>query len=98
MKAQRTGDATPRLSIAEAAELLGMSRPYVSMLCDTGNLGAVEMTTGGHRRVQHEAVERYKSQALANGSGTSTVREAGVEAHLYDHDESHYTHLARGSQ
>jgi excisionase family DNA binding protein len=98
MTAQPTDDRTPRLSIAEAAELLGMSRPCVSMLCDTRKLGAVEMAAGGHRRVHREAAEQYRSQALANGSGTPTVREAGVKARLYEHDDSHYANVVRGSR
>ncbi|MFZ2986762.1 MAG: hypothetical protein WA086_02090 [Ideonella sp.] len=37
-RAQQTGDAANFLSTAAAAKILGMSRPYVTMLCDSGKL------------------------------------------------------------
>lgn len=52
---QQTGDAASLLSMAEAAKLLGMSRPYVTMLCDSGKLDLIETTEGGHRRIPRDA-------------------------------------------
>jgi excisionase family DNA binding protein len=50
------------LTTAEVAAQLGMSRPYVSMLCDQGKLGEVTRSEGGHRRITKLAVEAYVRQ------------------------------------
>lgn len=82
---------TDLLSTAEAAKILGMSRPYVTMLCDSGKLGPVQMTAGGHRKISSGAIENYKIQSTAKHQGASTMREVGLEGHLYDHDDGHYS-------
>jgi excisionase family DNA binding protein len=48
------------LTTAEVATQLGMSRPYVSMLCDQGKLGEITRSEGGHRRISRQAVEDYR--------------------------------------
>lgn len=48
------------LTTADAATQLGMSRPYVSMLCNQGKLGQVHRSEGGHRRIRQSAVDEYK--------------------------------------
>ena len=55
-RADATGDL---LTTAEVATQLGMSRPYVSMLCDQGKLGEVTRSEGGHRRIAKQAVDAY---------------------------------------
>jgi excisionase family DNA binding protein len=55
-----TEDGDELLTTADAAAQLGMSRPYVSMLCDQGKLGAVTRSEGGHRRIRQAAVDAYK--------------------------------------
>jgi len=52
------GDAL--LTTADVAAQLGMSRPYVSMLCDQGKLGEVTRSEGGHRRIRQSAVTQYR--------------------------------------
>lgn len=47
---------------SEAAELLGVSRPYIAKLCDLGVFGPVEKTEGGQRRVPLQAVLAYQEQ------------------------------------
>lgn len=59
-KEKVTEDGELLLTTAEAASRLGMSRPYVSMLCDQGKLGEVRRSEGGHRRIRESAVEAYK--------------------------------------
>jgi excisionase family DNA binding protein len=49
---------------SEAAQLLGLSRPHVAMLCDRGLLGAVEVTQGGQRRVSRDRVLMYRDEHL----------------------------------
>jgi excisionase family DNA binding protein len=57
---QRRAEVSPDLlTTAEVATQLGMSRPYVSMLCDQGKLGVVTRSEGGHRRITKSAVEDY---------------------------------------
>lgn len=93
--AQQTGDADSLLSTAEAAKILGMSRPYITMLCDSGKLGPIETTDGGHRRISRDALERYRVQSLTQYRDAPTMREAGLEARLYDHDDSHFGNVVR---
>ena len=57
--ARRTEAAGDLLTTAEVAAQLGMSRPYVSMLCDQGKLGEVTRSEGGHRRIARQAVDEY---------------------------------------
>jgi excisionase family DNA binding protein len=56
-----TEDGDELLTTADAAAQLGMSRPYVSMLCDQGKLGTVTRSEGGHRRIRQSAVHAYKN-------------------------------------
>lgn len=57
--ARRADAASDLLTTAEVAAQLGMSRPYVSMLCDQGKLGEVTRSEGGHRRIAKQAVDAY---------------------------------------
>jgi excisionase family DNA binding protein len=59
-KEKHAEDGELLLTTAEAALRLGMSRPYVSMLCDQGKLGEVRRSEGGHRRIRESAVEAYR--------------------------------------
>ena len=59
-KEKHAVDGEPLLTTAEAAHQLGMSRPYVSMLCNQGKLGEVHRSEGGHRRIRQSAVDTYK--------------------------------------
>ena len=77
------------LTTAEAAKLLDVSRPYVAMLCDAGQLGDV-LTEGGHRRIRLSAVETYLAARANECDSPQSPREAGVDAGLYDHPDGHY--------
>lgn len=83
-------ESTACVSTVEAAKILNMSRPYVIMLCDAGKLGPVEVTQDGHRRIPRDAVERYRMQTLTQYDDAPTPRQAGVDADLYAHEDSHY--------
>jgi excisionase family DNA binding protein len=93
--ADKTIEASSLLSTVEAAKILNTSRPYVTMLCDAGKLGPIEVTDGGHRRIRREAVERYRVQSTTKYDDAPSVRQAGIEAGLYDHDDSHYSNVVR---
>jgi excisionase family DNA binding protein len=66
-----TDEVRPRvpdewLSVGEAADRLGASRPYVTMLCGNGRLGEVRVELDGTRTVRLSAVDAYReSQVLA---------------------------------
>lgn len=61
-------DGTELLTTAAVAAELGMSRPYVSMLCDQGKLGDVSRSEGGHRRIRRSAVDAYKRLHASGGN------------------------------
>ncbi|MDO3622831.1 helix-turn-helix domain-containing protein [Ralstonia pseudosolanacearum] len=75
----------PLLTIAEAAERLGVSRPVASLLCDAGKLGAVVVAADGRRRVRASTVDAYLVARNRETDGAPLPRAAGVEAGLYDH-------------
>jgi excisionase family DNA binding protein len=50
------------ISTAQAAELLGYSRPYVAMLIDQNQLKGATVSTGGHRRVPRATVLDWKAK------------------------------------
>lgn len=83
------------LTTAEAAAKLEVSRPYVSMLCDSGKLGEVVMTEGGHRRIRASAVQAYLAIRTKQHEGAVSPRQAGVEAGIYDHPEGQVKFVRR---
>ncbi len=86
------------LTTAEAAAKLEVSRPYVSMLCDSGKLGEVVMTEGGHRRIRASAVQAYLTTRTKQHEGAVSPRQAGVEAGLYDYPDGHFVNVVRGAE
>lgn len=50
------------ISTAQAAEILGYSRPYVAMLIDQKKLKGATVSSGGHRRVSRVAVLEWKDK------------------------------------
>jgi excisionase family DNA binding protein len=83
----QSANADALLTTAEAATRLEVSRPYVSMLCDSGKLGQVVTTEGGHRRIRASAVQAYLSTRTKQHERAVSPRQAGVEAGLYDYPE-----------
>ena len=53
------------LTSQDAAKLLHVSRTHMNMLIDTGKLGAVSITDGGHRRIARSVVLAHKKRAKA---------------------------------
>lgn len=82
----RSSDASSeRLTTVEVATQLGMSRPYVSMLCDQGKLGEVTRSEGGHRRILKSAVDHYRRTHC----GPAQVPQALAEDAEASPDPSH---------
>ncbi len=82
----RSSEASSELlTTVEVATQLGMSRPYVSMLCDQGKLGEVTRSQGGHRRILKSAVVHYKRTHC----GPAQVPQAFTEDAEASPDSSH---------
>ncbi len=60
VKPRRADSALIRTT--EVAQMLGVSRPYITKLCDLGVFGPVQKTEGGQRRIPLAAVLAYQAQ------------------------------------
>ncbi len=74
--------ANDRISTAQAAELLGYSRPYVAMLIDQNQLQGATVSAGGHRRVSRAAVLDWKDKHQVKGKAAD-LRVQGEKAGAY---------------
>ena len=73
------------LTSAQAASLLNVSRTYLNSLVETGKLGVVERTQGGHRRIFKAVLMRYKAQSLAKQQqALAAMAQASEDMGLYD--------------
>lgn len=75
------------IGTAQAAELLGYSRPYVAMLIDQNKLAGATVSAGGHRRVSRAAVLDWKDRHQLAGKATD-LRIAGQKAGAYKSTEA----------
>ena len=74
--------ANDLISTAQAAELLGYSRPYLAMLIDQNKLKGATVSSGGHRRVSRAAVLAWKEnhQAVGKTKGEATGKANDLRA------------------
>jgi excisionase family DNA binding protein len=79
--------ANDLISTAQAAELLGYSRPYVAMLIDQNKLKGATVSAGGHRRVSRAAVLDWKAKQQVTGKATD-LRTEGQKAGVYKSTEA----------
>jgi excisionase family DNA binding protein len=79
--------ANDLLSTAQAAELLGYSRPYVAMLIDQNKLKGATVSTGGHRRVSRAAVLDWKAKHQVTGKAANLLTD-GQKAGAYRSTEA----------
>ncbi len=79
--------ANELISTAQAAELLGYSRPYVAMLIDQNKLKDATVSAGGHRRVSRAAVLDWKAEHQVTGKATD-LRTEGQKAGAYKSTEA----------
>jgi len=64
------------LSAQQAADLLGVSRPHLTMLLDRDRI-PYQTTAGGHRRIRRADIEVYrKRQELAHAAMRESMRSA----------------------
>ena len=78
--------ANDLISTAQAAELLGYSRPYVAMLIDQNKLKGATVSAGGHRRVSRAAVLDWKAKHQVTGKATD-LRTEGQKTGAYKSTE-----------
>jgi excisionase family DNA binding protein len=79
--------ANDQISTAQAAELLGYSRPYVAMLIDQNKLKGATVSAGGHRRVSRAAVLDWKATHQVTDK-TADLRSEGQKAGAYKSTEA----------
>ena len=79
--------ADDQISTAEAAEILGYSRPYVAMLIDQHKLKGATVSAGGHRRVSRAAVIAWKEEHQVTGRKTD-LRATGQKLGAYKRTEA----------
>lgn len=75
------------ISTAQAAEILGYSRPYVAMLIDQNKLKGATVSAGGHRRVSRTAVLEWKDKHQVSGKATD-LRNEGQKIGAYKSTEA----------
>jgi excisionase family DNA binding protein len=86
-KPKTLGTASDLISTAQAAELLGYSRPYVAMLIDQNKLKGATVSAGGHRRVSRAAVMEWHTAHQVAGEA-SDLRAAGKKTGAYKSTEA----------
>ncbi len=70
------------LTPAEAAELLGLSRPFVVRLLDDGEIPSERLPRSRHRRVQLSDVLAFQSQRERRRTGRQRIAAVMEEASL----------------
>jgi excisionase family DNA binding protein len=79
----------PLLSSEEAAKLLHVSRTHINMLIDSGKLGEITRTVGGHRRIAKTAVLKYKAESKQRRArGFDVMVESSERLGLYDTEDA----------
>jgi excisionase family DNA binding protein len=79
------------ISTAEAAEILGFSRPYVAMLIDQQKLRGATISAGGHRRVPRASVLEWAQLNQENHKPNevlTSLRAEGKRAGVYKSSEA----------
>ena len=80
-----SADDEDALTSEQASMLLHMSRTHVNSLLDSGALGPVTRTVGGHRRVSRAAVLAYKQQSKKRqAKGLEAMAQASQRLGLYE--------------
>lgn len=90
--------ANELLTVAEAATMLGISRPAVIMLCDAGKLRTVVIGPDGHRRISASAARAHLAERKKRQKGAPSPRQAGVETGLYDLSDKEWKRIAQQSR
>lgn len=84
---KKLATADDLIGTAQAAELLGYSRPYVAMLIDQNKLKGATRSAGGHRRISRAVVLEWKEQHKVSGKGAD-LRAEGQKIGAYKSPEA----------
>ncbi|MFD3757072.1 excisionase family DNA-binding protein [Streptomyces sp. NPDC058622] len=82
MPRRRVLAETTRLTPAEAAEVLGLSRPFTVRLLDAGAIPSDRLPDGRHRLVRLADVLAFQERRDRRSEGRRRVAEAAEEAGL----------------
>ena len=83
--AAENADSEDLLTSEQAATLLQMSRTHVNSLMDSGALGFISRTAGGHRRISRAAVLAYKQdRRQRQAKGLEAMTGASQRLGLYE--------------
>ena len=82
-----SASADDQIGTAQAAEILGYSRPYVAMLIDQQKLKGATVSAGGHRRVSRAAVLAWKENHHVTDRKTA-LRTTGQKLGAYKSTEA----------
>jgi len=89
----------PLLSSEEAAKLLHVSRTHINMLIDSGKLGEITRTVGGHRRIAKTAVLKYKAESKQRRArGFDAMVESSERLGLYDTEDAELRAAIKGKR
>lgn len=89
----------PLLSSEEAAKLLHVSRTHLNMLIDSGKLGEITRTLGGHRRIAKTAVLKYKAESKQRRArGFAATMESSERLGLYDTEDAELRAAMKGKR
>lgn len=84
-KAALSADEDEELTSEAASKLLHVSRTHLNTLADSGALGVVRRTDGGHRRISKAALLKYKALSQERQSkGMDAMVAASQKLGLYD--------------
>lgn len=84
-KAASSADEDEELTSEAASKLLHVSRTHLNTLADSGALGVVRRTDGGHRRISKAALLKYKALSQERQSkGLDALVAASQKLGLYD--------------
>ena len=80
----RDQEEVDEITSEAAAKLLNVSRTHLNTLVDSGQLGAVRRTAGGHRRISRAVVLQYKAASKERqAKGLDAMAEASQRLGLY---------------
>lgn len=78
-------DDDEELTSEAASKLLHVSRTHLNMLADSGALGTIRRTDGGHRRISKAALLKYKALSQERqAKGLDAMVAASQKLGLYD--------------
>lgn len=86
------------ITTTQAAELLGVSRPYVTRLSDRGVFGEVVFTEGGQRRLSRAGVLAHKRELIVRQKAKAEMDDLGQHARDVDLETARQVIATQGAR